>query len=344
LIRCRQASHQLVDVVRRDVRGHAHGDPARPVGQQVRESAPAAPRVRQRAVVIVAEIDGVLVETLQQRLGHRGHPRLGVARGGGVVAVDVAEVALPVHQRVADVEILRQTRHRIVDRRVAMRVVVAHHVAADLRRFPETARRRQPQFAHRIENPPVHRLQPVARIGQRPVHDRRQRISASDVSAADRPARSQRIEDALIETEDGGLVLVTDTGEELRIDRVIEPAALTEEDARVNLPPAESSGALEPDLAGATEEGGAPDIAEAPADPEPPPAEIPATSGTLLRVTGDRVNFRAGPSTDDAILAALSIGTEVELIERVGDGWAHLRVLETDLSGYMSEDFLEPAN
>jgi hypothetical protein len=168
--------------------------------------------------------------------------------------------------------------------------------------------------------------------------------SASDVSAADRPARSQRIEDALIETEDGGLVLVTDTGEELRIDRVIEPAALTEEDARVNLPPAESSGALEPDLAGATEEGGAPDIAEAPADPEPPPAEIPATSGTLLRVTGDRVNFRAGPSTDDAILAALSIGTEVELIERVGDGWAHLRVLETDLSGYMSEDFLEPAN
>jgi hypothetical protein len=93
--------------------------------------------------------------------------------------------------------------------------------------------------------------------------------------------------------------------------------------------------------------GGAPETAKPRRRPEAeePPAELPATeTGTLLRVTGDRVNFRAGPSTDDAILAALSTGTEVELIERVGDGWAHLRVLETDLSGYMSEDFLEPAN
>jgi short-subunit dehydrogenase len=57
--------------------------------------------------------------------------------------------------------------------------------------------------------------------------------------------------------------------------------------------------------------------------------DLPATEGTRLRVTGDRVNFRAGPSTEDAILAALTLGTEVELIERVGDGWAHLRVPET---------------
>ena len=170
---------------------------------------------------------------------------------------------------------------------------------------------------------------------------------ATQAATSDRAARSQLAEDALVETEDGGLVLLTASGEELRIDLVIEPASLTEEDARVNLPPAESSGALEPALTDATEEGVVDDTAEAPADTaetEQPPAEIPDASGTLLRVTGDRVNFRAGPSTEDAILAALSIGTEVELIERVGDGWAHLRVLETDLSGYMSEDFLEPAN
>jgi uncharacterized protein YgiM (DUF1202 family) len=77
--------------------------------------------------------------------------------------------------------------------------------------------------------------------------------------------------------------------------------------------------------------------------PEAAP-DLPESEGTRLRVTGDRVNFRAGPSTEDAILAALTLGTEVELIERVGDGWAHLRVPQTGLSGYMSEDFLEPAN
>jgi hypothetical protein len=112
----------------------------------------------------------------------------------------------------------------------------------------------------------------------------------------------------------------------------------------VNLPPAETSGALEPVL---TEDGEAPPrnrgrgFGGGSGGTAP---ELPATEGTRLRVTGDRVNFRAGPSTEDAILAALTLGTEVELIERVGDGWAHLRVLETGLSGYMSEDFLEPAN
>lgn len=76
--------------------------------------------------------------------------------------------------------------------------------------------------------------------------------------------------------------------------------------------------------------------------PEPPPATAPGV--TLLQVAGDRVNFRAGPSTDNIILVALNRGAVLELIERVEDGWAHLRVRETGLEGYMSEDFLEPAN
>ena len=47
----------------------------------------------------------------------RGQPRLGVAHGRGVIAVDVAEIALPVDQRIAHGEILRQTHQRVVDRR-----------------------------------------------------------------------------------------------------------------------------------------------------------------------------------------------------------------------------------
>jgi uncharacterized protein YgiM (DUF1202 family) len=74
------------------------------------------------------------------------------------------------------------------------------------------------------------------------------------------------------------------------------------------------------------------------------PETLAGADSTRLRVTGDRVNFRAGPSTEDEILAALTQGTEVELIERVADGWAHLRVPATGLTGYMSDDFLEPAN
>ena len=58
---------------------------------------------------------------------------LGVAHRRRVVAVDRAEVALPVDQRVAQREVLRHAHERVVDRGVAVRVVLAHHVADDAR-------------------------------------------------------------------------------------------------------------------------------------------------------------------------------------------------------------------
>lgn len=168
-------------------------------------------------------------------------------------------------------------------------------------------------------------------------------LQTAESADAPQTVRGPLETDALRETEDGTVVLTTSEGEELTIDLVIEPSALTEADAQVNLPPAQATGGVapvEPDAAAGEE------TADVPTEPEAvaPAPDIPATAGVLLRVTGDRVNFRAGPSTDDAILAALTQGTEVELIERVADGWAHLRVPQTGLSGYMSEDFLEPAN
>ncbi|MCU4655063.1 SH3 domain-containing protein [Roseibacterium sp. SDUM158016] len=167
-------------------------------------------------------------------------------------------------------------------------------------------------------------------------------------SGADRPARALTGDSALQETRDGRLVLLTPEGEELAIALVIEPSELTAEDARVNLPPAETSGALDPvldddGLAGDGESepqatGGETAVAET------APAALPPADGIeRLRVAGDRVNFRAGPSTTDAILGALDRGTELELVERVADGWARLR-LPNGLEGFMSEDFLEPAN
>lgn len=79
--------------------------------------------------------------------------------------------------------------------------------------------------------------------------------------------------------------------------------------------------------------------------PEPEPAtQSPDATPVLFQVDGDRVNFRAGPSTDNAILDTLTRGETLELIEEAPDGWAHLRVVATGLEGYMSGDFLTPAN
>jgi hypothetical protein len=105
-----------------------------------------------------------------------GHARLGVAHGGGVIAVDIAEIALPVDQRIAHREILAEADQRVVDRLVAVRVELTHHVTDDAGAFLVGVLRIELEQAHRVQDAAMHRLQAVARIGQRAMHDGRQRI------------------------------------------------------------------------------------------------------------------------------------------------------------------------
>ena len=163
-------------VVRRDRGRHADRDALRAVGEQVREPAGQHHRLFRLAVVIGAELDAVLVDAVEQQPRDVGHARFGVAVGGGVIAVDIAEIALAVDQRIARGEILRQPHHGVVDRLVAMRMERAHHVADDLGGFLERRAGIEPQQPHAVEDAPVHRLQPVAGVGQRAVHDGRERV------------------------------------------------------------------------------------------------------------------------------------------------------------------------
>ena len=117
--------------MRRDAGRHADGDAGRAVGQQVGEGRRQDDRLLSCAVVGGAEVDGVLVDAVEQAPRRLGQPRLGVAHGRGVIAVDVAEVALAVDQRIALGEVLGQAHQRVVDRLVAVRVVLADHVADD---------------------------------------------------------------------------------------------------------------------------------------------------------------------------------------------------------------------
>ena len=171
-----QRAAEFPGVVRRDRGRHADRDAAGAVGQQVGEGAGQDHRLLLGAVVGGAQIDRVLVQPLQHRLRDGGHPRFGVALGGGVVAVDVAEIALPVDQRIAQRKVLRRAHQRVIDAEFAMRVILADHVADHARRFLEPRPRVEPQLPHRIKHAAVHRLQPVARVGQRAVHDCRERI------------------------------------------------------------------------------------------------------------------------------------------------------------------------
>jgi hypothetical protein len=99
-------------------------------------------------------------------VGDLGQADFGVAHGRGVVAVDRAEVALAVDQHVAQREVLRHAHDGVVHRRVAVRVVLADHVADDARALLVGPVPVVVQLVHREQHAPVHRLEAVARIGQ----------------------------------------------------------------------------------------------------------------------------------------------------------------------------------
>ena len=165
--------------------------PVRAVGEQIGERARQNDRLGLAAVVGRAEIDRVLVDAVEQQPRHLGHPRFGVAHRGRVIAVDVAEVALPVDQRIALREILREPHQRVVDRLVAVRMVFADHVADDARRLLERLAGIEPQLPHGVQQAPVHRLEPVARIRQRPVHDGGERVG--EIALFQRLAQRDRL-------------------------------------------------------------------------------------------------------------------------------------------------------
>ena len=78
-----------------------------------------------------------------------GQARFGVAHGGGVIAVDIAEIALPVDQRIALREILGEAHQRVVDRLIAVRMELADHVADHAGAFLEGRRPGRAAAAHR---------------------------------------------------------------------------------------------------------------------------------------------------------------------------------------------------
>ena len=165
------APDHLPKVVGGHVGAHPHGDAAGAVDQQVGEPRGKDGRLLQPVVEVRREAHRLPVDVGEQLGGDQRQLRLRVAVGRRAVAVDGAEVPLPRHQRVAQGEVLHHPHQRVVDRGVAVRVVLAQDVSHHRRALLEGAARREPRLVHRVENAPVDRLQPVAHVGERTLDD-----------------------------------------------------------------------------------------------------------------------------------------------------------------------------
>ena len=166
----------LAQVVRRERGRHADRDAVRAVADQVREARRQHRRLHQALVVVGLEVDRLLVEVGHHLDRDAVHARLRVAHGRGRVAVDRAEVALAVDQRVAQREGLRHAHERRIDDRLAVRVVLARGVAGDVGALAILGARAQLEVVQRHEDAALRGLEPVAHVGQRARVDDAERV------------------------------------------------------------------------------------------------------------------------------------------------------------------------
>ncbi len=165
----------LTQIVGWDVGRHPDRDPLGPVDQQVGKPRREHRRLLHLTRVVVLEVDGVLPDPVEEMVGELGETALGVAGGAGGV-VDGAEVALGVDEQVPHREVLAHAHQGVVDGGVAVGVIVAHHVTDHLRALAVRRGGGDVVLVHRVDDPSLHRLEPVPDIGQCPGDDHRHRI------------------------------------------------------------------------------------------------------------------------------------------------------------------------
>ena len=168
------AGRDLAQVVRRDVRRHADRDAARAVDQQVRKAARQHQRLRstgRRSSARSRPSPGRCRGASPSASG--GHAGLGVPHGGRRVVARRTEVAVAVDERVAQRPGLREPDQGVVDRGVAVGVVVTHDVTDDAGALEVAAVGAVTAVVHRVEDPAVDGLEPVSDLRQRPPDDDR---------------------------------------------------------------------------------------------------------------------------------------------------------------------------
>ena len=153
----------LDEVVRRHVRGHADGDTAGTVDEQVGEGCGHHARLHQLVVVVGNEVDGLLVEAVGHQHRGGGEPGLGVA-GCRRPVVQRPEVAVTVHQRHAHGEGLGHAHERVIDGAVTVRVVLAHHLADHAAALDVSTLGAQAELVHAEQDSSLHRLETVAGV------------------------------------------------------------------------------------------------------------------------------------------------------------------------------------
>src|SRR5215212_566717 len=173
---CHRRIHDLAEVVGRDLGRHPDRDAVGAIYEQVGESGRQDLGLALTLVEVRDEVDRVGAYVPEHLGRHPHQARLGVAHSGRRIAVHAPEVPLAVHQRVAHREVLRQPGERVVDRRVAVRVVFTDDLADDCCALAVRPVRLKAEVVHSVEHASGDRLEAVPDVRQGARDDNAHRV------------------------------------------------------------------------------------------------------------------------------------------------------------------------
>ena len=168
--------HDLTQIVRRNVGGHADSDTRRAVDEQVRYARWQNRRLVLATIEVRPVVDGFFVDVRQELHRQMSEASLGIPVRRGGIAVDRTEVPLAVDERIAQREVLYHAHHRVVDGRVPVRVILTQHVADDGCALLVCASGAQADLTHGVQDAAMNRLETVPHIWQRALYDHAHRV------------------------------------------------------------------------------------------------------------------------------------------------------------------------
>ena len=151
-------------VVRGDACSHTHPDTGGTVDQKLRETRGQYSRLHIGFVEGGHHVDSIFFQIHEHFFGEAFQTALGVTVGSSGVAVDTTEVTVTIDHAHTQREGLSQTHHGIVNRTVAVGVIITDDFPDDLCTLGVAVRFGQAEFFHSVKDTAVHGFEPVADI------------------------------------------------------------------------------------------------------------------------------------------------------------------------------------
>ncbi|MNS40168.1 hypothetical protein D3C72_724720 [compost metagenome] len=162
----------FAQVVRRNIRRHAHGNTGGAVQQNIRQTGRQHFRLLHGAVEVWHPVHRALAEFAQQQFCIFRQAGFGIThRRKGFRIVRRPPVSLAIDQRITVGERLCHQYHCFVAGAVAVRMVFTEHVTDGTGGFFEFSAGAQPQLRHRVNDATLNGFQAITDKRQCPVHD-----------------------------------------------------------------------------------------------------------------------------------------------------------------------------